>query len=381
MDALILSCSTGGGHNAAGLAIMEELEKRGHRVTMFDPYILAGESLSEKVGNSYIKIAQNAPRLFGVVYKLGDEYRRLPIHSPVYALNKMMLRKMHAYLEQNHFDVVLMPHVYPGEILTYMKDKGLTVPKLIFVATDYVCIPFTEETDCDYYIIPSNELAQDFIRRGIPAEKLVPAGIPVKGAFSENISREEAIDALGLEPDKRYLLLSGGSIGAGRIGETISALCRYLRAHQDYRLIAICGSNQKLLNRLKSEYGGNPQVILITSTDNMALYMKACDVFLSKPGGLSSTEAAVSGTPLIHISPIPGCETLNMRFFEQHGMSIAVGSRIEQIPKSLERLRSPLFAARMIENQRAHINSNAASEICDLAERIVSEHPLSYAVD
>ena len=36
MDALILSCSTGGGHNAAGTAIKEELEVRGHHVTMMD---------------------------------------------------------------------------------------------------------------------------------------------------------------------------------------------------------------------------------------------------------------------------------------------------------------------------------------------------------
>ena len=38
----------------------------------------------------------------------------------------------------------------------------------------------------------------------------------------------------------------------------------------------------------------------------MADYMAACDVFITKPGGLSSTEAAVAGIPLIHISPIPG---------------------------------------------------------------------------
>ena len=60
MDALILSCSTGGGHNAAGAAVKEELERRGHKVTMLDPYTLAGKSLDKLVGNGYIKTAQNA---------------------------------------------------------------------------------------------------------------------------------------------------------------------------------------------------------------------------------------------------------------------------------------------------------------------------------
>ena len=49
MDALILSCSTGGGHNAAGFAIKEELEYRGHRVTMMDPYELVSHKLATEV--------------------------------------------------------------------------------------------------------------------------------------------------------------------------------------------------------------------------------------------------------------------------------------------------------------------------------------------
>ena len=371
MDALILSCSTGGGHNAAGRAIMEELESRGHHVKMLDPYALTGGNLERIVGNGYIKVAQNTPRLFGAAYKLGEEYRRLPIHSPVYTLNKLMRKRMQAYLQEHHFDVVFMPHVFPGEILTGMKNRGIALPETIFISTDYACIPFTEETDCDYYIIPAKELKQDYIRRGIPEEKLIPAGIPVRRAFRETMTREEAAAELGLDKDKRYILLSGGSIGAGMIGETINVLSRYLRTHPDHRLIAICGSNGKLMEKLRAEYGGNSQIMLITSTDRMAQYMKLCDAFLSKPGGLSSTEAAVSGTPLIHISPIPGCETLNMSFFERCGMCIAVGRNIEQIPEAIERLQSENFTARMIENQRAHINPNAAAEICDLAERTV----------
>lgn len=370
MDALIMSCSTGGGHNAAGYAVKEALEARGHRVTMLDPYTLVGKNLDKKVGNGYIKMAQKTPHLFGLVYKLGDEYRRLPIHSPVYAINKAMLGKMKEYLDNHHFDVILMPHVYPGEILAYMKNKGIKLPKLIFIATDYVCIPFTEETNCDYYITPSELLEDDFIRRGIPREKLVHTGIPVKRAFRSEISREEAIAALGLDSEKHYFLLSGGSIGAGKIGATIVSVLKYFERDERGHLIVICGNNHDLLEKLKAEYDGDGKVTLLASTDKMALYMKACDVYLSKPGGLSSTEAAVSGTPLIHIAPIPGCENKNMSFFEQFGMSIAVGGDVEKLASALENLRDTEFAERMREQQRKYINPLAAEEICDLAERI-----------
>lgn len=370
MDALILSCSTGGGHNAAAHAVKEELELRGHNATLLDPYQLAGKNLDRKVGNGYIKIAQRTPNLFGVIYKLGDEYRRLPIHSPVYAVNKAMLGKMQSYLNGHHFDVVMMTHVFPAEILTYMKNKGLKVPKMIFIATDYVCIPFTEEADCDYYVIPAKELEGDFIRHGIDRKRLVPAGIPVKREFSDGTTRDEAIEQLGLDKSKRYLLLSGGSIGAGQIENDIRALCGYMQQNPEYRLIVICGNNEKLLDKLRAGFGSDERVTLLASTDKIALYMKACDVYLSKPGGLSSTEAAVSGTPLIHVSPIPGCENKNMDYFEKRGMSIAAGNDTDLLISALERLKNKELISQMIANQRTHINPNAAKDICDLAERI-----------
>lgn len=373
MEALILSCSTGGGHNAAGYAVKEELERRGHHVTMLDPYSLAGKHMDQIVADGYVRIAQKTPHMFGVIYKLGDWYRKLPIHSPVYVVNKAMVKKMRPYLDSHHYDVILMPHVYPGEILTYMKNRGIPIPKLIFIATDYVCTPFTEETDCDYYIAPAEDLIPDFVRRKIAREKLVPAGIPVKRSFWQSISREEALERLGLDPAYRYLLLSGGSIGAGQIGKTIRILKKYLESRPEQRLIVICGSHGSLREKLEKLYGDDPQIILLASTDKMHLYMKGSDICLTKPGGLSSTEAAVAGVPLIHISPIPGCEKNNMAYFADHGMSIAVGSHLKKLLPALEQMRSPAAREAMLTCQRAGINPHAAEEICDLAEKITKK--------
>lgn len=373
MEALILSCGTGGGHNAAGFAVREELERRGHHVTMMDPYTLVSDRLADAVSNVYIKTVQKTPALFGVAYWLGNEVRRIPGHSPVYAVNQMMARRMHGYLEAHHYDVVLMPHVFPGEILTCMKEKGMPVPKTIFIATDYACIPFTEETSCDCYVTPARDLNADFAGRGIPAEKLLPAGIPTRAEFRADVTRAQAVRALGLEPDRRHLLLCGGSIGAGQIVRTVRVLLRYIRKHPDLRLIVVCGSNQALLDELMEKYENDRRVRLIGRTDQMGLYMRACDACLSKPGGLSSTEAAVSGVPLIHLSPIPGCENINMRYFHDHGVCFAVGDRIGRLPEALDHVLDPDFAARMQARQRKRFNPLAASDICDCAERLAAQ--------
>lgn len=189
MEALILSCSTGGGHNAAGKAVAQALESRGHHVTIMDPYQLASDGLALTIGNMYIKLVQKAPRLFGFVYFLGSMVRRIPGHSPVYWINGKMTDRMEEYLQQHSFDVIIMPHIFPAEILSHMKNSGITLPATIFVATDYACIPFTEETACDYYVIPSPELKEEFCGRGIPEEKIMPLGIPVRDEFLKEKDR------------------------------------------------------------------------------------------------------------------------------------------------------------------------------------------------
>lgn len=208
MDALILSCGTGGGHNSAAKAILQELQSRGHRATMLNPYTLQSDALARRINNTYITMARKTPRLFGAVYTAGQLYRKLPCRSPVYYVNRRMVPVMERYLSEHSYDTVFMTHLYPAEILTNMKNRGIRIPKTVFVATDYVCTPFTEETDCDAYVIPAKDLAPDYVRRGIPEEKLHPYGIPTSREFSENQSKADARRCLNLDSDKKYLLIT-----------------------------------------------------------------------------------------------------------------------------------------------------------------------------
>lgn len=373
MEALILSCSTGGGHNAAGFAIKERLIQQGHHATMMDPYELVSSRLAKFIGNVYIKIAQKTPRLFGFIYLLGEEYRKLPFSSPVYFANRKLARLLDQYLKAHPADVIIMPHLFPAEIITYMKYKGMKVPKTVFIATDYTCIPFTEETNCDYYVIPSKELRQEFVKRGIPAEKLQPFGIPARCAFSAPVSRADARKELGLSPDKFYLLVSGGSIGAGNLKKVIHILCSYLQKQGKMECIVICGNNARLYQKLRGTALKYPQLRVIASTSQMDLYLKACNIYLTKPGGLSSTEAAIAEIPCIHITPIPGCETQNRSYFAKRHMSIPLNdAKIELIPIIRQIMENKDNICGKIKlAQQKHINHSACQDICRWLEEII----------
>ena len=86
-------------------------------------------------------------------------------------------------MEREQFDAVVMPHLYPAETITYMKRQGIELPLTVAVMTDYTCIPFWEETDCDYYVIPSRGTGRAVYPAGDRWRETLPFGIPVGRKF------------------------------------------------------------------------------------------------------------------------------------------------------------------------------------------------------
>lgn len=371
MKILILSCNTGGGHNAAGEAVLEAVKLRGHEAVLQDMMLLSGERTSKLVGGAYVHIARSLPHFFGFIYKLGSLISNRYFKSPVYWANARLAKKLADFIDANHFDIVVTPHLYPAETLTYMKRHHMLHVKTVAVGTDYTCIPFWEETDCDYYVIPHEDLIDEFVRRGVPREKLLPYGIPVAQAFTRPADRKTARKKCHLPDDKPLYLIMSGSMGFGRLAVFALALAKHCRAGE--HIIIICGNNHKMKRILNQQFHGNKQVHILGYTNHVALYMDACDVIFTKPGGLTSTEALVKSIPLIHTAPIPGCETKNSSFFTEHGLSFASKYMIEQIRLGQLLIQDKALALEMQQDQRANRKPDAAMRIVDLLETLSSK--------
>ena len=122
-------------------------------------------------------------------------------------------------------------------------------------------------------------------------------------------------------------------------------------------LIVMCGTNQKLYAKLKSKYQEEPQILLLKRTECMAEYLKACDFYISKPGGLSS--------------PIPGCESENVRFFAESGMSLCVSDLEKELLQSVWRLENREMKEDMKKAQEKTVDPLAAEKIANFIEEIV----------
>ena len=195
MKVLILSCNTGQGHNTAGKAILETFTARGVDCTMMDTLRLAGEDVSRKVSGAYCGLTTHFPRGFGWLYKAGSAISNDRVKSPVYYANTTYARHLLEVIHEGGYDRVVMPHLFPAEALTWLRRRGDLDVLTYVVGTDYTCIPFWEETEMDHYLIPHKDLVAEFVKKGVPEEKLVPTGIPVSARFRTHASKEEAMQA------------------------------------------------------------------------------------------------------------------------------------------------------------------------------------------
>lgn len=364
MKTLILSCNTGQGHNAAGMAVYEELIRRGHACEFMDMISLSSENISKNISNLYVSITTKAPKVFQALYNAGGIISNSKHKSVIYLANSIMKDKVYEYIEKNNIDIIVMPHLFPAEVITKLKHENRLNAKTLAIATDYTCIPFWEETEPDYFVIPHKDLIDEFVEKGIPKEKLLPIGIPVSQEFSTRILKSDACAKLNLDNNKKNILIMSGSMGYGHIDKLIDALLS--RLSDKINIIVLGGTNETLKTKLRQRFN-NKNVYIIDFTKQVSLYMDACDILLTKPGGLTSTESAVKNIPTIFTNPMPGCETKNAYFFEQRNMAY-YANNIESQVDYAEKLLTDESYKDMIYSQNQNINKNAAKDICDFIE-------------
>ena len=128
-------------------------------------------------------------------------------------------------------------------------------------------------------------------------------------------------------------------------------------------MAVICGSNEKLRESLGAMALDNVNVVGFT--DQVCTYMDAADLIVTKPGGLSTTEAAVVNVPIVLSAPIPGCETANAQFFRERGMAVCAGDAESAARAALWLAADDEKRAAMLAAQARYINPQAAADVCD----------------
>ena len=372
MKILILSCNTGGGHNSAAKAIKEAFDEKGHTCDIMDVLAFGGQKASDLVCDAYIEMVKKTPQLFGKIYEMGNKVGQFnqengKLRSPVYLINKLYADALEDFIKQNEYNAVVCVHIFAAEAMTNLKKHGRVGIPFYFVATDYYCSPMLEETMPDKIFIAHKDSTFTYLNHGIKPELLLPAGIPVSKRFLTKKDKSEVRAQLGLNASDEVFLLMSGSMGFGDLIDTT----RYIFDHgnANTRVIAITGHNEKLYKNLHSEFKKEKRLILIGFTDQVSDYMDASDVLLTKPGGLSSTEALAKGIALVHTAPIPGCESENVQFFTEHHLSLCAREASDAGRLAVDLMNDPFIREQILAAQEHFRCKNSAEAIAEFIEK------------
>jgi len=368
MRVLILSCATGEGHNSAAKAICEHFQQRKIECKVENTLSLISPAVSQTASDIYVFSTRT--RLFKFLYNAGAIVSRNKSKSAVYFANKLYCGKLLEYIKEYNYDTIICTHLFPAEALTALIRSEELSATTIFVMTDYTCIPFMEETQLDYYIVPHEHLIEECVKKGIERNKLLPYGIPVEQTFytsqSKDLMRLECKQLLGekINENAKWFLIMSGSMGFGNLKDLVKQII--VECGMNAEIILVCGNNTKLQKTLTKEFGCNENITILGYTDKISALMDACDVLFTKPGGLSSTEAAAKQIPIIHTTPIPGCETRNAEFFHYHGMSYSSSDVQEQVKRALRLCDDIPYRNQMILSQKININPNSSEDILNI---------------
>ena len=346
MRVLILSSNNGGGHNAAAHALREVFEAHGDTCHMEDCLSFISEDVSEAVAKSHNFMYRHAPKLFATGYRHTQRHAdTFKEHHNGRRVLKLGRRNLGRTIRDGGYEAVICTHVFASLMLTDACRKyGLHLPTGV-VETDYTTTPGAQAGDLDWHFIPAASLRDELEALGVKPGKIVASGIPVRSAFYAPRDREAARRALELPADSRVILMMGGSMGAGPVPELASSLSEQM--DDGCVTVIVCGTNHSLRDSLNAQYGGDPRFRIMGYTDDIPRLMDASDVLMTKPGGISVTEAAVKRLPMVLVESVAGCEAYNRAFFEALGGAVSEDSPQAQVRAALDIARDERRALAM----------------------------------
>ncbi len=407
---LIVTSSLGSGHASAARAIGLALNENTPEacVSILDYWSLMDAQVAETIRETYLSLVQDHPRIYDRLYQIdqriwrdalltvqpctadldavfeylrthiprregrltGGEYHpldrwllrvfraALPGNSAVgpaasHALLRAALakwgwtslaRRLQARLRAYRPDVIIATQMIPAALLSGARARGEIATPIIGVITDFGVHDFWIQPGIDLYCVAHGSI-ENF--DSLPASQVAVTGIPLRPAFRALPSRQEARRALGLEVDQPVVLVPGGGLGIG----VNCAAARLLDTSNGTQIAALTGHDSAAhdeLSRLALQHRSRLKVW--PWTDRMELLLRAADLVVGKPGGLTVAEALACGRPLFPTHSLRGQEGFNVRFLQRNGVGWlldedSVGPAVDALTSEPARLGSLQQAA------------------------------------
>lgn len=341
---LFLIADTGGGHRAAATAVERQMlvsSPGEFEITILDPFTSARPRVIGGTAGLYGPITRHARWLWGGLYHSTNS------RAAVALLERTALRSVTTAVTEAIMgidpDCVVSFHPLLNHVsVRAVRGQARRIP-VITVITDLVDIHIAWACrDVDAVVVPSPGGLDHCRRAGIPASRCYDFGLAVDRRFTEVPSDPAGIatlrQRLGLRADRFVVLVCGGADGSGGLVKHARAIAS---GSLDLDLVVICGRNQRAQSALAGLHtaAGHP-VRVLGYVNNMAEWMRAGDVVVSKAGPGTIAEALCCGVPLLLVWYLPGQERGNVEWVVDIGAGRYV-PRDEQLVDTVAELAAP----------------------------------------
>ena len=365
---LILSVSAGTGHVRAAEALEKEFRQQPGvgEVRHVDALRFTNKLFRDFYSKLYIQLVQKAPTILGFVYRNSDEPWKTDRMRLM--LDRLNTGPLERFIAKFKPDITVCTHFLPAEIISYLIGKGKLNARLSIVVTDldvhamWLCRTFHR------YFVALEESKVHLQVLGFPAENITVSGIPIDARFGQHENRRLLRLSADFDPDLPLFLISAGAMGVSPAAGVLESLSRLRHSAQ---AVVICGKNTELKADLEKQareieaIRPDLKFQVVGYTDEMHRWMQMSDLFIGKPGGLTTAEALASGLPMVIVAPIPGQEERNSDHLLEKGIALKCNEFTTLAYKLDQLLDQPDLLAAMRERALAFSRPHAAQTIVD----------------
>ena len=375
---LILSASAGTGHVRAAEALEKVFRQQPGvgEVRNIDALRFTNKLFRDFYSKLYIHLVQKAPTVLGIVYNSTDEPWKTDRMRLM--LDRLNTGPLERFIAKFKPDITVCTHFLPAEIISYLINKGKLNARHSIVVTDldvhamWLCRTFHR------YFVALEESKIHLQVLGLPAANITVSGIPIDPAFSQIEDRAALRAQAGFDPEHPLFLISGGALGVSPAAGVLEGLSRLRHPAQ---AVVICGKKPELQESLEKQAREIEASVpglkfkIIGYTDEMHRWMQMSDLFIGKPGGLTTAESLASGLPMVIVAPIPGQEERNSDHLLEKGIALKCNEFTTLAYKIDGLLDQPAQLHAMRERALAYSRPHAAETIVDT----LLNHPVEEA--
>jgi processive 1,2-diacylglycerol beta-glucosyltransferase len=170
------------------------------------------------------------------------------------------------------------------------------------------------------------------------------------------------------------VLVMGGGSGVGPLAELAERIATLALEPQ---VLVVCGTNARLRDEIdRLPLGRTGRIRTLGFTHEVDVLLEACDVVVSKAGGLTCSEALVKRTPMVVYRPTPGQEVRNAEYLEGAGAALHADSA-EAVEVAVGRWLADTAARERVREAAGRLARPQAAE--NIARRVLSEIPQAVA--